>query len=259
MKSKKWQAKPIILFLTATGLFLSSVGIFKPLVTPKIASALSLSQSRFMLALKFLLPPKGSPGRRRHHGGSRDRYCASNQEVIALMPGTNLGLTIAERPTFWVYLPYESNQLEAEFSLEDKEGDKVYQQIITLRKTPGIVEINLPETLSPLDVEQLYRWRLSVICNPRNQLEDAFVYGGVERMLMSSDLESQLQNKNERERIAIYAEKGLWLDALTTLAKLRGANWQDQALEKDWVELLQQVGLAEISDKPLVDCCTFEE
>jgi hypothetical protein len=47
MKSNKCKCKSIILFLTETGLFLSSVGIFQSLVTPKIASALSRSQSRF--------------------------------------------------------------------------------------------------------------------------------------------------------------------------------------------------------------------
>lgn len=258
MNKNKWQAKPIIIFLTGTGLFFSGVGIFTPLVTPRIASALSLNQSRFLLALKFTLPPKGAPGQRRH-AGTRDGYCSSDQELIALMPGTNLGLTVAERPTFWLYVPYESNRLEAEFWLKDREENEVYQQIVALKNTPGLVKVRLPETVSPLEVEQLYSWRFSVICNPSNRLDDAFVEGGVERVPMSSELESQLQDKNERERIAVYAENGLWFDALTMLAERRDANLPDKALEEDWVELLQQVGLAEISDKPLVECCTSEE
>lgn len=215
MNRKKWQAKPITLFLTVTGLFCGGVGIFKPLVTPTIASAISLNQSRFLLALNLRLPPKGAPGKRRG-ASTRDGYCSSDEEVIALVPGTNLGLTVAERPTFLVYVPYESNGLEAEFSLKDREGNEVYQQIVALKNTPGIVKVRLPETVSPLDVEQLYSWRFSVRCNPSNRLDDAFVYGGVERMPMSSELESQLQDKNQRERIAVYAENGLWFDVLTT-------------------------------------------
>ncbi len=257
MNRKKWQLQQITIFLTLMGLLVGGFGILKPLITPKIASAISLSQSRFLLALKLILPPKGAPGGRRG-AGSRDGYCSSNETLIALMPGTNFGLTVAERPIFWFYVPYESNRLEAEFWLKDREGNKVYQQIVAIKNTPGIVKVRLPETVSSLEIEQLYSWRLSVICNQSDRNDDAFVSGGVERVSMSSELESQLKDKTERERMKIYAENGLWFDVLTMLAELRSANLQDKELDEDWVELLQQVGLEEISSEPLVECCTSD-
>jgi len=257
MNSKKTPTKPIILGLTLASILLGGFGILEPLIKPKIAPAISLNQFRFQLALKFRLPPKGAPGRRRH-AGSRDGYCSSNEELIALMPGTNFGLTVAERPTFWFYIPYQSNGLEAEFWLKDRKGNKIYQQIVALKNIPGIVKVSLPETVSSLEIEQLYSWRLSVICNRSDRDDDAFVWGGVERVSMSSELESQLKDKTEREHMKIYAENGLWFDVLTTLAELLSANSQDKALDEDWVELLQQVGLEEISSKPLVECCTSE-
>lgn len=258
MNRKKWPAKPIQFSLILTGLFLGGLGILKPLVTPVIASVISVNPSAFRLALNLRLPPNGAPGRRRD-GGTRDGSCSSNEEVIALVPGTNLGLTVDERPTFWFYIPYESGKLEAEFWLKDRDGNETYQQIIPLKNTPGIVRVSLPETVSPLEVEQLYRWGFSAICNPNNRLDDAFVWGGIERVPMSSDLESQLTDRNEPERIALYAEHGLWFDVLTTLAELRSAHSGDESLNEDWVDLLQQVDLEEISNKPLVECCTSEE
>ncbi|NEP01008.1 MAG: DUF928 domain-containing protein [Symploca sp. SIO2E9] len=253
MSIKRWKSQQITLFLTLIGLLFGGLGILKPLVTPGVASAIPLSSSRFLLA-KFTLPSKGAPGDRRD-AGTRNPFCSS-EEVIALVPATNLGLTVAERPKFWFYVPYSENrELEAEFSLTDKNNNEVYKQTFSLTDIPGIVSISLPETVSPLEVEQLYSWRFSVICNPNHE-KNVLVSGGVERVPMNFTLKSQLEGKNSRESIAVYAENGLWFDALTTLAELRRADFQDKALNDDWVELLQQVNLTEINDKPLVECCT---
>jgi len=154
MNNKPSPTKPIILGLTLTSLLLGGLGILKPLITPKIASAISLHQSPFQLALKFRLPSKGTPGRRRG-AGSREEYCSSEEKLVALMPETNFGLTIAERPTFWFYVPYQGNELEAEFLLEDNEGNKIDSKIVALNNTPGIVKVSLPENVQPLEVERL--------------------------------------------------------------------------------------------------------
>jgi hypothetical protein len=259
MSQKKWQTPQIILSITLTPAIVTAIEILNPFIAPKITSAIPLTQSTFLMALNFTLPPKGAPGKRRS-GSTRDGYCSSEEQLIALMPGTNIGLTIAERPTFWFYVPYaETPGLEAEFSLKDKEGNEINRQLVPLKNTPGIVKINLPTTVSALELEKFYEWRFEVICNPDNRLDDAFVYGGVERVPISSDLNSQLQGKNDRQRIDIYAENGLWFDLLNTLAELRSANLQDTSLNEDWENLWQQVKLEEIADKPFVDCCTSEE
>ncbi|NEO16151.1 MULTISPECIES: DUF928 domain-containing protein [unclassified Moorena] len=205
--------------------------------------------------LELTLPPKGAPGKRKGAGSRTD---CPFEEFIALVPGTNFGLTTSERPTFWFYVPYsDNNKLEAKFWLHNKQGNQIYEETFRLQNTPGIVKITLPETVSPLVVEDLYRWHFSVICNGSGLLKDDFVSGGIERLSISSDLE-KLEGKNRREHIAVYAQQGLWFDALTALAELRLANPQDKRLAKDWADLLQQVGLEDIESKPLVDCCATE-
>lgn len=245
---RKWRIQKVIIGLTLSLLFSFET---------KPATAVEVIQpvTNLVKGLKFTLPPKGAPGKRKG-GGSRGNYCSA----IALVPGTNFGLTTSERPSFWFYVPYADNRtLQAEFWLQDKELMDVYQETFTLKNTPGIVKITLPETVSPLVVEDFYRWHFSVICNPTDRLYYDFVSGGVERISISSDLEKQLEGKNPRERIAVYAQQGLWFDALTTLGELRLANSQDKILAQDWADLLEQVGLEEIDSKPLVDCCTAQK
>ncbi|NEQ56941.1 MAG: DUF928 domain-containing protein [Moorea sp. SIO4A1] len=249
MHRTKWRLEQIVIGLTLSCLFsfesnpVTAVETIKPL-------------TNFLKGLNLTLPPKGAPGQRRSAGTRRD---CPFEEFIALVPGTNFGLTTSERPTFWFYVP-DSNKpkLQAEFWLRNKEHKDVYKETFRLQNTPGIVKITLPETVLPLVVEDLYRWRFSVICNPGEKRYKAFVYGGVERISITSDLEKQLEGTNSRERIAVYAQQGLWFDALTTLGELRLANPQDKRLAQDWADLLEQVGLKEIESQPLVDCCTVE-
>ncbi|NEQ09210.1 MAG: DUF928 domain-containing protein [Moorea sp. SIO4E2] len=251
MNHNKWRLQKIIIGLSLTWLFS---------LEPNPVTALEIIKpvTNLVKGLKFTLPPKGAPGQRKG-AGTRGDYCSA----IALVPGTNFGLTTSDNPTFWFYVSYsQARKIPAEFLLRDKEYNQVYKETFTLKNTPGIVKITLPETVSKLVTEDLYRWRFSVICNPTgrliDRLDDAFVNGGVERVSISSDLEKQLEDKNPRKRIAVYAKQGLWFDALTTLAEMRLANPQDKSLDQDWMELLQQVGLEEIDSKPLVDCCTAE-
>jgi hypothetical protein len=235
------------------------------LSVPKIPVTKPVNQSSLQMALKFSLPSRGAPGTRSRKGaGVRENpscppLANPEEKLTALVPGTNLGLTVSERPTFWFYVPYSSNnRLAVEFSLQDKEGKSLYQQNFPLVGTPGIVSIRLPETVSPLEIGKLYHWRFTVICDPNNRLDDLTVEGGVERSLLTPELKSRLEKETPRERIAIYAENGFWYDALTNLVELRRTKPQDETLQQDWADLWREVRLESMVSKPIVPCCTQE-
>ncbi len=265
MNRNKFRLQKVIIALTLSWLFSFESHIVKAIeVIEPLTNLLKQGENTLTpiaelpvpVKLELTLPPKGAPGKRKGAGSRNDCY---NKQFIALVPGTNFGLTTSERPTFWFYVPYaDNNKLEAKFWLHNKEGNQIYEKTFRLQNTPGIVKITLPETVSPLVLEDLYPWHFSVICNGTGRLKDDFVYGGVERISITSDLEKQLEGNNPRERIAVYAQQGLWFDALTALAEMRLANPQDKRLAQDWADLLKQVGLKEIESKPLVDCCTVE-
>ncbi|NEO74838.1 DUF928 domain-containing protein [Moorena sp. SIO4G3] len=265
MNRNKFRLQNVIIALTLSWLFSFEPHIVKAIeVIKPLTNLLKQGENTFTpiaelpvpVKLELTLPPKGAPGKRKGAGSRND--CPPGK-FIALVPGTNFGLTTSERPTFWFYVPYSDNRtIQAEFRLRNKELKEVYKETFMLQNTPGIVKITLPETVSGLVVEDLYHWRFSVICNPTDPLDNDFVSGGVERISITDDLEQQLEGNNPRERIVVYAKQGLWFDALTALAELRLANPQDKTLAQDWADLLEQVGLKEIDSQPLVDCCTVE-
>jgi hypothetical protein len=56
-----------------------------------------------------------------------------------------------------------------------------------------------------------------------------------------------------RQKAVIYAENGIWQDALSNLAAARRANPNDTDLAADWESLLDSVALPEIAKEPIVE------
>ncbi|AVH63771.1 DUF928 domain-containing protein [Nostoc sp. 'Peltigera membranacea cyanobiont' N6] len=222
-----------------------------------ILSKLSISE-----LLEFL---QGRRPGNRQGGGSRDFGLEKAQDkyLTALVPQVNLGteetpfvigLTVSERPTFWFYVPYQPiPPRNVRFVLFDEEEDDVYEATFQFNNTPGIVSISLPETVTPLEIGQNYRWIFSFISNPRNRSADDVVTGWVKRILKDPDLKSQLESvTTQRESILLYAANGLWYDAISALAQLRCSQPQDETIQTDWYNLLQSVDLGDIASEPIV-------
>jgi putative transposon-encoded protein len=216
----------------------------------------SILQAR---AIRF--PNVGRP-RRLISGGVRGETAkvpdscgnSTSEQVVALLPPTEPVLTVAEYPTIFVSLPRTSAK-EAEFILKEADKDEVlYKTTVTLPSNSGIVSVSLPAngTLPPLEVGKDYHWYFFVICNSQDQADEPFVDGQIQRVKPSPNLVAELKNAPPRDRAALYAEAGVWYDAINSIAQLRRSSPNNGAIAADWAELLKSVGLDTISQKPLI-------
>lgn len=215
---------------------------------------------------------RGAPGQREAAGTRAGRCPAGDSALTALVPATQetlaqgkgrtsaltppesvLGLTIAEYPTFWFYVPYSPDALHsAEFVLLDDKDNYVYKTTLTLSQTPGVVSFRLPSTAEALEIGKSYRWYFLIPCDPQNLSRSVFVNGWVQRVAPSPALMSQLETATPRECVALYAAAGIWHEAQTILAELRRTEPEDAAIAADWSNLLQSIGLEELAQKPIV-------
>jgi len=171
-----------------------------------------------------------------------------------LLPTTEPILTAARYPTFFVDLP-KSSAKEAELRLLNNNKDRIiYETTVTLPSRSGIVSFSLPAngTLPPLEVGKSYYWELAVICDPDDRSGDVLLDGLVQRVELNPSLANKLRKAPPREHPAIYAETGIWYDALTSLAKLRRSSPNDSTIAADWTELLKSVGLDAAAQKTLI-------
>lgn len=198
------------------------------------------------------------PGRR-NGGGRRDDCPAVQVPLTALVaqqedpshdpPLTMVGgVTTAERPTFWFYVPYALNaELTAEFILKDATGASVYQ-ILSVdfpdsEVVPGLIRISLPNTVAPLEIGQVYEWYFKVNCGAEVPI---YTNGGIERITIDAALSQQLAAASPQQQARLYQEQGLWYDAVATLGELLRSHPSDTAIAQQWSQLLQTLGLADI-------------
>jgi hypothetical protein len=205
--------------------------------------------------LELNLPDQGSPPDR-ENGGKRPG-CPTiydNISLTALIPQTNYGLTTLERPNFYFYVPYSKNDgVSAEFLLKyyttQSNTINIYQQEIELGNTAGIIKINFPDHIQPLIENGIYDFSLTLTCQGTN--EQIWVKSYLQRVTLNSEIQQQLNKTTLGKKLEIYAQQDLWFDLLNSVAQLYYSNPENEIIKNIWQDILQQIELENIEDKPV--------
>ncbi len=228
------------------------------------------------LHLSLPTPPQdpGAPAGRRKGGASRGgqcqkraktsaQSCPSGPTLTALVTATKTpkhkefvwGLTTKTHPTFWFVIP-QTEATPVEFILQDDQDGYIHRQRLTLsdQTSPGVIQFGIPESATALEIGKRYTWTLEIEATKRHP--KLFVKGNIYRVAIDETLQKSVLKATELEKAEIYAKHGLWHDALTTVGKLRQANFQDAQLKNAWTYLMQQIELEEVANHPLLACCT---
>jgi hypothetical protein len=176
-----------------------------------------------------------------------------NRKLTALVPESQIGRTVSEYPVFFFYLPQTDAEL-AEFILQDENGNLIYKQDLTIKNLSGVIGVSISANTNvpPLEVGKKYTWLLSLVCDPEDRSGDKVERGVVRRVELSADILRELDAADPRQKTVIYAENGIWQDALGTLAAARRANPNDPDLAADWKSLLDSVTLGAIAKEPIL-------
>jgi hypothetical protein len=177
--------------------------------------------------------------------------------LTALIPESTIGMTVAEYPTFFLYIPdADLEGAEGHLVLHNDKNEEIYNKIVKLKNTDSIVSIDLSDapSLPPLEVGKSYFWEFWIFFEPPDRSDSTYVSGWIKRVEPNSELKHKLDTALPQDQPAIYAANGIWFEALASLVKLRCSSPNDATLASDWESLLQQVGLPEISRKPLSQC-----
>jgi hypothetical protein len=184
------------------------------------------------------------------------RSCKNFPQAIftALVPENKIGRTVSDYPTFFFYLPQTGAEF-AEFILEDESGNLIYQQDLTIKNLSGVIGVSIPadKNLPPLEVGKSYTWKFTVVCDAQDRSSDRLESGIVRRVELSADILSELEKADPRQKTFIYAENGIWQDAVSNLAAARRANPNDPVFQTDWESLLDSVRLGAIAKEPIVE------
>jgi hypothetical protein len=215
---------------------------------------------------RFFRPAAGKGLPRRASGGASrvGRYDlnASNtgtsqgpMALMAMLPQNYSGTTIAARPTIMVYVP-ESTAQTAVFSLKDATGNMVYQQQLSVSGQAGLVAIALPANAPALTVGQDYQWYMALQVDGELNPSTPYVDGWIQRIEASPTIAAAMAQSDPLKQAEVLGANGVWYDCAAKLAGLRASQPDRAELKQHWAELLESVGLQEVSQVPLVATIT---
>ncbi len=202
------------------------------------------------ISQNFLTDDRGNPDRT---AGGGSRNLLSTQRLISLIPQGKLGLTFKKRPTFFWYVS-EPKAKTAEFLLLDENEEEVYGIEFNIPKEKGIFAFTLPDEAPALELNKRYHWHLAVFSN-RESIDAINVDGWVERTKPNLSTQIKLNKLEAKKRSKIYADDGIWHDAITHLVQQRCIHPNDSQVMLYWNQLLTSVGLNEIVSEPINNNC----
>lgn len=202
----------------------------------------------------------------RSSGGSRG---TCDEQLVALLPSSDtlsvsatgcslesladLALTTSESPIVWVHVPVLDGPTGGELVLLDENQQALGMQTVSLSGAAGIVGIPLA---AKLEVDRTYSWVFTILSEPNRPSENTWVEGLLRRVDPDTDLVTALKaTTGLRDRANIWAQHGIWHEALTALIELRQTTPNNATISQDWQDFLSSVELGAIANAPIQDCC----
>ncbi|MBE9040752.1 DUF928 domain-containing protein [Oscillatoriales cyanobacterium LEGE 11467] len=192
-----------------------------------------------------------TPGRESPNTTSGASSRGEQYFVTALIPNTNHGRTVSERPTFYIYMPATSVK-QVFFSLQDEDRNSYYQTTLPIANRKGIISFTLPDEAPPLEVGKHYEWYFVTLEGDRLRPDSPSISGWIERIEPDRSLAAQASAGTSLELAASYGRQGVWYDTLTTLVELKRSEPDNNNLVSEWTELLEQVGLGDYAANPIL-------
>jgi hypothetical protein len=229
------------------------MGILAVVLSPMLVTLAGLSPLRAqsqpeIIALQFPSAPRNMGGPRSTAGGgvrgTESAICIQGQSPLTpLIPTHDIVKTVNPNPSFFMYVP-ENTADSAELAIVDEDGNDVYLSTFDLSRTPGVVKVSLPDTTA-LEVGQVYDWQFTLICDPADRRADVFVLGQIQRIELSAEMQTQIDQAQPLDQAQLYVNESIWNEAVSILAQLRNSN------PNEWQDLLKYVGLESIASEPL--------
>ena len=190
-----------------------------------------------------------------------DEACTKDgANMKAIAPENGLGFTFDDYPYFFWYFPgVESDSIPIVFTLigettREVNGKtktrigKVYEKELNLDRS-GIIAFPLPAESEPLQEGKEYRWRIEIRCSAKTAM---FLSYSIQRQSTDNpELISKLEAAPVDQHPLIFAESGVWFDALKMISLQLQQAPDDPILEKNWQAVLEEIEFNDLIGEPI--------
>jgi hypothetical protein len=186
-------------------------------------------------------PPTTGAASVRATGGSRGTE-ATTITLDVLAPD-DIGTTTQEQPSlFW----FQSQPADAKFELtllQEKQVKPLVQVKVAQASQAGIQRLKLADHGVKLTPGVEYQWVVALVTDPENRSTDLVASGAIKRIEPSADVKQKVSQAAPASLAGIYADAGIWYDALAAISDQVEAQPGDSTARQMRADLLRQVGL----------------
>ena len=221
----------------------------KPMVWSSIA-VLLLSSPLFLFAADATFPVYSPPSRGAPGGriGGGTRGGGQNVFVLSVLAPDHSAFTTTEQPSLYWYIS-KPTSLPVELTVMDPQGIKpILETQLPSPTKAGIQRVRLADYNVRLAPGAAYRWFVAVVPDADRRSKDILAGGAIERVDLQEDVKAKVAKASDKELPFVYAQAGLWYDALKSISDLIDAAPQNQDLHNQRTALLKQVGLPSTDD-----------
>lgn len=211
--------------------------------TPKMVAQATAAVAKSATPV-YKPPLRGAPGGR--VGGGTRGVSGRDLFVLSVLAPDHTGFTVNEQPTLYWFISADTS-LPVEFAISDPNAiDPLLEIALPSPVKRGVHRVRLADHGVTLAPGIAYRWSVTVVADSNRRARDILASGMVERMAPPDELTSKISAAGAEKLPFIYAEAGIWYDALEALSELIVRSPRDETLWRQRDALLAQSGLPTI-------------
>ena len=190
-------------------------------------------------------PMRGTTAGGRIGGGTR----GTGEQIITLsvIAPEHPGLTVSAQPRLYWYLSEDVN-VPAELTVVDRaSNDPLLELVIAPPIEAGIHALDLSRHGVRLVAGVRYEWFVALIADAGQRSNDIVAGGEIELVRATPELDRKLAESGDEGAAGVYAQAGIWYDAIDSASELVERNPDHPAYRRNRAALLNQVGLENAS------------
>jgi hypothetical protein len=191
---------------------------------------------------------RGAPGGR--VGGGTRGVAGRDVFVLSVLAPDHKALTVSDQPSLYWFISSDTS-LPIELAIADPNATEPLLETRLPSPAPrGVHRIRLADFPVKLEPGVAYRWSVTVVPDANRRSRDILASGTIERVEPSAVLAARLQSARTGDLPFIYAEEGIWYDALAVLSDLIDGAPENGDLQRQRAALLSQARVPQITAEP---------
>ena len=195
--------------------------------------------------LLYKPPLRGAPAGR-IGGGTRGVTERESFSLQVLVPD-HAALTVSDQPNLYWYIS-KLTTYPIELTIIEKKAVKpLIEKTILGTDKAGIQVIRLADFGIHLRKNVQYKWFVTLLTDSEQRSKDILAGGIITFVDAPPSLKDKLASAGRDNASSVYAEEGIWYDALGAISGMIDASPGNRELRRMRASLLEQIGLTEVA------------